>query len=158
MSYWGTNAEQKEDARTARRMADRDAVKEGMREVGSAVGAVGDLSAQQEDVLQLLSEHGWSVERLDHQPQPWWIDELWTLRSDWSPAGETAFVAFLVDPEGHSSERSRQPVWAVTIMRQLPAERAACEPVIPLSPNWRRERLPLVDKALKELRGVGGAG
>jgi len=46
MAYWGTNAEEKEDARKRRRQADRAALQEGLRDTADGAGLIGFVTDQ----------------------------------------------------------------------------------------------------------------
>lgn len=76
------------------------------------------------DYLEL---DGWNVSAMSSGDLEWWADEIWELRSLWSPLGLTAFMIFLVDPMWNGERMKGQGVWAVTICSQLPRDRMEAE-------------------------------
>src|SRR5262249_36559732 len=83
---------------------------------------------------------------------PWWIDELWEINSEWSPRGQRAFVTFLVDPQAPPHRRSGDNVWAVAITRDRPSAVADARPQIPLGPRWESRSIPQVVVQIEALR------
>ncbi len=50
----------------------------------------------------------------------WWADEVWVLKSDWSPVGAKAYLTFLVDPQHTPPRKPGENVWAMRISKEFP--------------------------------------
>ena len=52
---------------------------------------------------QRLADHlersGWERAQFHLVDLEWWADEIWELRSLWSPVGARTYVTLLVDPQ-----------------------------------------------------------
>ena len=86
------------------------------------------MTPQQESLLDRLAGAGWELagtEDLDH----WWADEVWHLRSVWSPQNAKFYLTFLVDPqfEIHRKRKPGEGVWAVLASVSLPVRWQAAE-------------------------------
>src|SRR5215510_8577560 len=95
-----------------------------------------DASVAKDKLRSALTQSGWEVETIE-EPDMWWIEEAWCLRSVWSPQGQRAYLTFLVDPQATS--RTARPVWAVKASRALPAQWQDFpdEPVLAFGSKWR---------------------
>src|SRR5688500_8391653 len=56
------------------------------------------------ELLNQLPKFGWSVERIEDADTEWpalewWQDEVWILKSVWSPQDSRVYLTFLVDPQ-----------------------------------------------------------
>ena len=81
------------------------------------------MTPQQTELLDRLSEAGWELAGTEDLDQ-WWADEVWRMRSVWSPQSAQFFLTFLVDPQLHL-HRKRKPgegVWAVLASASLPMQ------------------------------------
>lgn len=67
-----------------------------------------------EKLANSLEEFGWKIERENVVDLEWWADEIWEIKSIWSPEGVTAFITFLVDPQHEGIRNKRQAVWGVS--------------------------------------------
>ncbi len=104
------------------------------------------MKAQQQQIETILSDEGWAIVTRESPTTDWWLDELWTLSSTWSPVGEKAFVGFLVDPMAPIERRPSEHVWAVVVSRQRPLRRDEARPEVPLGPRWEsRKRSEFID-------------
>jgi len=93
------------------------------------------MESQQSDLEQRLSGNGWRVVSREREPD-WWLDELWSVESDWRPHGLRLWISFLVDP-AHSAERRKgEGVWAVSVTVDRPTERQAAEPTYVIRRHW----------------------
>jgi hypothetical protein len=79
------------------------------------------MTPQQTDLLEQLSEVGWELAGMEELDQ-WWADEIWRMRSIWSPQSAQFFLTFLVDPqlELHRKRNAGEGVWAVLASSSLP--------------------------------------
>ena len=86
-----------------------------------------------------LRSNGWEV--LEHVDElEWWADEIWELRSLWSPQGASGYVTFLVDPMWEGNRRKGQGVWAVGCSADDPKDRGqACDEGMLRLKVWRKE-------------------
>lgn len=79
------------------------------------------------------------------QQSEWWADEIWRLRSTWSPVGATAFVTFLVDPQNDDHDRQKGvDVWAVAASCRRPLSKNV-ETALCLGSGWRNDLPTLLD-------------
>ena len=86
------------------------------------------MTYQSAELLNQLAEHGWDVEHIENAVSEgpkleWWADEIWILRSVWSPQDCRAYVTFLVDPQTPTEGRRRgEGVWAVKASLKRPRQ------------------------------------
>jgi hypothetical protein len=79
------------------------------------------LNAKLADYLEV---EGWDIAKSHTDDLGWWADEIWELKSRWSPVGALAFVTFLVDPMWEGGRRKGQGVWAVGCSAEFPHDKA----------------------------------
>jgi hypothetical protein len=94
---------------------------------------------QQKGLLDALANAGW--ERADIvDADLWWADEMWLMRSVWSPQDAHFYLTFLVDPmaDFHRRRKKGESVWAVSASAAMPAQRqdANGEFTLSLSRGW----------------------
>lgn len=79
------------------------------------------MTPQQTELLHRLSEAGWELAGTEELDQ-WWADEVWRVRSVWSPETAQFFLTFLVDPhlDLHRKRKPGEGVWAVLGSDSLP--------------------------------------
>src|SRR5262245_27324231 len=118
------------------------------------------MESQQRDLEQRLSANGWRVVNRERETN-WWLDELWSLESDWRPRGLRLWISFLVDP-AHSGERRKgEDVWAVAVTANRPTERQAAEPAYVIRHHWSDSLAEILATADRLRDGVAerqGAG
>jgi hypothetical protein len=114
---------------------------------------------QQKGLLDAFAEAGWELagaQELD----AWWADEVWLMRSVWSPQGCQFYLTFLVDPQTdpHRQRRKGENVWAVKASAALPArwQTADGEFTFNLGHGWA-ERLSGFVSDVSLLRQPGAA-
>jgi hypothetical protein len=80
---------------------------------------------------QKLADHlevsGWNLEKIHEADLEWWADEIWELKSRWSPEGVSSFITFLVDPQHEGVRRKGQAVWAAGSCAKFPKSRFEAE-------------------------------
>jgi hypothetical protein len=105
------------------------------------------MKTQQRQIEEMLVDEGWLVVDKE-QPAEWWLDEVWTLESGWSPIGATAYVGFLVDPQAPIERARGEHIWAVCVTRESPTGSVGLAGEVPITPNWesvhRAEVLALI--------------
>jgi len=96
-----------------------------------------------------LRSHGWEV--FEHASDlEWWADELWELKSSWSPQGASGYITFLVDPMWEGHRRKGQAVWAVGCSADYPKNRVHAHDAGMVRLNvWRKE----IEVFLKAVNG-----
>lgn len=73
-----------------------------------------------------LEVNGWDV--LEHvNDLDWWADEIWELRSRWSPVGAYGYITFLVDLMWEGNRRKGQGVWAIGCSANNPKDHAEAQ-------------------------------
>ena len=77
------------------------------------------MTAQQQGLLDALASAGWEPEHTE-QLLEWWADEVWVMRSLWSPQGSHFYITFLVDPQADRQRRRGESVWAAKASASLP--------------------------------------
>ena len=85
------------------------------------------MKTPQQKLRDYLEVDGWDIASARETDLEWWADEIWELRSRWSPEGAKAFVTFLVDPQHEGLRKKGQNVWGVGASAGLPASRAEAE-------------------------------
>src|SRR5262245_51027908 len=98
------------------------------------------MESQRRQLEEILTDEGWIIVSRDVAPSEWWLDEVWTLESLWTPVGQRVFVSFLVDPQAVGDRVKGQEVWAVAATLSRPDSRQQAGPEVPLRPNWERDR------------------
>jgi hypothetical protein len=101
---------------------------------------------QQAEIRKALAIAGWEIARPADVMLEWWADEIWVLKSTWSPAGFNAYLTFLVDPHHDEHRKPGQAVWAVGVCRSLPEDRFQAEgpPCLFLGRGWKGRLLGFV--------------
>jgi hypothetical protein len=110
------------------------------------------MQAQLHDIETLLAEHGWWIRDRECVADVWWVDQIWTLESIWSPIGESAFLSVLVDPQAPIERGRGEHVWAVCLTRARPTTLAQARPEVPLRPHWNTVHRAEFLKVLESLR------
>jgi hypothetical protein len=80
-----------------------------------------------ESLSGLFERSGWERAQIHVEDLGWWADEIWELRSVWSPVGARAFIAFLVDPMWDGVRLKGQGVWAAGHSLVFPRSRTEAE-------------------------------
>jgi hypothetical protein len=82
---------------------------------------------------QKLSDHfevaGWGIEKIIMDDLDWWADEIWILKSIWSPEDAMACITFLVDPMFEGNRKKGEAVWGVGCCKEWPKSRNAAESI-----------------------------
>lgn len=91
-----------------------------------------------------LAVNGWDVYSRFTDHLEWWADEIWQLKSRWSPSSAEAHLIFLVDPLEVSSGANRlkgQHVWGIACCKDYPNDRLEAESlaVIALNKQFKAE-------------------
>jgi hypothetical protein len=112
------------------------------------------MTTHQKELLAHLQEAGWELIRTD-EPHDWWADEIWLIRSTWSPQSAQFYLTFLVDPQLdlHRKRRKHEGVWAAAATIIPPADRRSAEQgyLFSLGHGWA-ERLPDFISKISNLR------
>ena len=109
---------------------------------------------------QKLAEHleanGWNLGKIHEADLEWWADEIWALKSRWSPEGAPSFITFLVDPHHEGVRKRGQSVWGVGSSNNFPSSRFEAEAngTISLNAISKNEIEEFLDK-VSETRSVG---
>jgi hypothetical protein len=81
----------------------------------------------QEIIRRGLERTGWEVIGEITTDLDWWADEVWMIRSLWSPQDCVAYITFLVDPMWEGKRRKGEGVWAAKVTAS-PATTSVPEP------------------------------
>ena len=82
----------------------------------------------QTKIADFLETDRWEIEKIQNEDLEWWADEIWKLRSIWSPQGSKAHITFLVDPQCDISKRKKGiEIWGVGNSKDYPASREHAE-------------------------------
>jgi hypothetical protein len=111
------------------------------------------MKTQQHQLEALLPTEGWVLFQRE-QPSDWWLDQLWTLESSWSPVGLRAYLSFLVDPQASFDRPKGESVWAVAVTERRPARLPDAIPEVPICPHWERGRRDDVIAHLRRIRSA----
>jgi hypothetical protein len=110
-----------------------------------------DMPTQHRQIEEMLERAGWRVAERHVGPE-WWLDEVWVLKSVWSPVGTRAFVSFLVHPMVPAPRAKGEGVWAVCVSTEGPAVTPMGVNSVPLRPNWEASRREKVLEQIRSLR------
>jgi len=80
-----------------------------------------------ETLTSSLERSGWERAQVHADTLEWWADEIWEVKSRWSPSGAVAFVTLLVDPQWEGPRRKGQGVWGVGWSAAFPTSRIEAE-------------------------------
>lgn len=118
---------------------------------------MGGVAYQQGQIEGLLRDRGWRVVNRTTLTASRWLDEIWTIESEWSPVGQRAFISFVVDRHVATLSRQRgQFVSSVAVSGQEPLDSSFGSEVY-LRPQWKKVGLPAVAALLEALRSKGSA-
>lgn len=102
------------------------------------------MTIHQQGLLDALAEGGWEFAGTEELHE-WWADDVWCMRSVWSPRGQRFHLTFLVDPQLdlHRQRKKGEGVWAVSASAGLPVSREQSDGQLLFSfgRGWA-ERLP----------------
>ena len=105
-------------------------------------------------LINKLNSAGWTIEGVEESDLEWWADEIWTLRSTWSPIDFVLYLTFLVDPMHDGPRRKGEAVWAIGASKSLPTDRTNAEGDVTVSiKNKFDKKLPAFVEEIGELRG-----
>ncbi len=104
---------------------------------------------QQNGVREQLEKHGWEIVKITDINLEWWADEVWLLKSTWSPHGCLVFLTFVVDPQWDGPRKKGQGIWAVTAALEEPQQWS--DVTLSLGRGWEKQ-LPEFFTALSKLR------
>lgn len=92
-------------------------------------------------LIDFLEMKGWEITDVQTENLEWWADEIWKLRSRWSPEGVSAFLTLLVDPQHDGNRKKGQFVWGVGCSSEYPTSRTEAQQVgsISMGGTFRRE-------------------
>jgi hypothetical protein len=111
------------------------------------------MTTRQHAIRDRLDEFGWELAAHD-DIDAWWADDMWRLRSTWSPQGSEVYLTFLVDPQADIHRRKPgENVWAVKASATRPTreQKAEGDYVLDFGHGWR-ERLPELFSHLARMR------
>ncbi|MBV0934738.1 hypothetical protein [Marinobacterium weihaiense] len=99
------------------------------------------MKTPKEKLADDLGANGWYLEVEIVEDLDWWADEIWEMRSTWSPEGVPAYITFLVDPQHQGARKKGQAVWGVGNSPKLPAtlEEAQCNGVVSLNDIFKNK-------------------
>jgi hypothetical protein len=116
-----------------------------MRQVAESLGRFSRLhmTIQQIGLLDALTAAGWELAGTEELHE-WWADDVWLMRSIWSPQEVQFHLTFLVDPQidRHRRRQKGESVWAVKASTTLPTrwQNSDLEITLSLGCGWA-ERL-----------------
>jgi hypothetical protein len=103
-----------------------------------------------------LEVNGWDLVREHTQDLEWWADEIWELKSRWSPTEALAFVTFLVDPMCAQNRRRGEGVWAVGCSPCFPRNKQEAASGDTLSLKASKEEIEEFVEVVDSLRKLHG--
>jgi hypothetical protein len=111
------------------------------------------MNTQQLTIRDRLGEFGWEL-AAHQETDAWWADDVWRLRSVWSPQSCELYLTFTIDPMADiHTRKAGQSVWAVkaSVAPAKQWQELAGEFVLDFGHGWR-ERLPELFSALAQMR------
>jgi hypothetical protein len=116
------------------------------------------MKTPKQKLLDHLECYGWDAEEIDDEELEWWADEIWILKSHWSPNNLVAYVTALVDPQHDGLRKKGQAVWAYGLSEEYPKDQwqAQIKGTLSLGKSFKNEVEGFVDKiiALREARNA----
>ncbi|WP_299773308.1 hypothetical protein [uncultured Pseudoteredinibacter sp.] len=105
------------------------------------------MKTPREKLESCIVENGWRIENVQYDGLDWWVDEIWELRSIWSPEGVSAYLSLLVDPLHEGARRKGQGVWAVGCSGESPAslEKACSNGTVTLNEISKGNAIEVID-------------
>lgn len=102
-----------------------------------------------------LETSGWSVSQAELPSDSWWVAEIWTLQSTWSPTDRRLYLSLLIDPglETIPDTVEDKHIWAIAISHAFPESHSGEWLLLENTHNISRKIPVIVDK-LTELRGT----
>jgi len=100
-----------------------------------------------------LEIDGWHIEKIIDKDLEWWADEIWELKSTWSPQGSSAHLTFLVAPQHEGIRYKGQNILAIGASKILPKSRKVAEGIAVIILNKKfKENIREFSFKLDELR------
>jgi len=115
------------------------------------------MTPRQQALLDALIATGWELAQTEELHE-WWADDVWLMRSVWSPQGCQFYLTFLVDPQADRQRKRGEMVWAVKASATLPKgwQQADGEFTFSLGHGWA-ERLSGFISDVSRFRQDGAA-
>jgi hypothetical protein len=90
-------------------------------------------------MLDYLEVDGWEVSQMFTDDQEWWSDQIWEIKSIWSPYGSKAYLTFLVDPSHEGNRKMGESVWGIGCSKLYPTSREVAESAgtIPIGKSFK---------------------
>ena len=67
--------------------------------------------------MDYLECDGLDIDLIKIDDLEWWADEVWKLKSTWSPEGVVVYLTFLVDPQ-HEGNRKKERLYGVLVVQK----------------------------------------
>jgi len=79
------------------------------------------MKPNRQKVAERLDLDGWEVASIiDPDLLDWWVDEMWKVKSVWSPKGAVVYISFLVDPQHEGTRKKGQSIWGIGCSKKFP--------------------------------------
>ncbi len=76
---------------------------------------------QQNKLKEVFNQYGWEL--VDSQnPNVWWFEEIWLIKSIWSPIDCFVFLTFEVDPQWTDRTRAKFGVYRINANLRKPVD------------------------------------
>jgi hypothetical protein len=104
-----------------------------------------------------LEAAGWSVSQTELPSDSWWVAEIWSLQSTWSPTNRRLYLSLLIDPglQTIPDTVGDKHIWAIAISDTFPESHSGEWLLLENTHNISR-KIPLIADKLTELRGTSG--
>ncbi len=80
-----------------------------------------------EKMMDYLECDGLDIDLIKIDDLEWWADEVWKLKSTWSPEGVVVYLTFLVDPQHEGNRKKGEAVWGIGCSKTSPLSREHAE-------------------------------
>jgi hypothetical protein len=106
------------------------------------------MKTHKQKLIDHLECYGWDIEFIDEDRCDWWADEIWKLKSHWTPVNTVAYITALVDPQHDGNRKKGESVWAYGLSQKHPesSREAQSEGVLSFGKNFKSEIEEFVDK------------
>ena len=78
-------------------------------------------------LIDHLECYGLDIIEVDNLSVEWWADEIWELKSHWSPNKLVGYITALVDPMHDGNRKKGQAIWAYGLSKSYPQSRNEAE-------------------------------
>jgi hypothetical protein len=102
-------------------------------------------------LIDHLECYGLDISKLDNLSVEWWADEIWELKSHWSPNKFVGYITALVAPMHDGHRKNGQAVWAYGLSKNRPQsiDDAQSLGVVPVGKPFKNDIGEFIDSVIE---------